>query len=112
MHTKSEGAVTLAEQVQRIKEMEQALNAWSVLADEGEGLLGRMEEALPQLERLVRYYSSEQWWVDLSACEGGLLPEDLACGVLSEDAVFDVLTSLYSLVEQVKTMNLKIGRIP
>jgi len=42
----------------------------------------------------------------------GRFPEDLPQGVLSEDAVFDLLTQLYGLAGMVKDMERRLGRIP
>ena len=47
-----------ASRIKRVEEMEAILNRWNGLAEEGEKLLEAMEEAMPELERLVAYYSS------------------------------------------------------
>lgn len=43
------------------------------------------------LRELEAYYGSEDWKQDLAADEQGLLPSDLKRGVLSEDAIWNVL---------------------
>lgn len=45
---------------------------------------------LPAYRRLSDYYQSEQWMADHEASNAGELPEGLLCGVLSEDAVYDL----------------------
>lgn len=44
------------------------------------------------LRKLEAYYGSPDWLTDKEMQESGALPEGLRCGVLSEDAVYDLLT--------------------
>ena len=98
--------------IARIREMETALNEWVDLGNKGEELLEEMTAHLPSLERLVAYYSSPDWNKDYYASDAGEFPEDLPQGVLSQDAVFDLLTLLRGLVLMAQSMNLRIARIP
>lgn len=98
--------------IRRVQEMETALNHWNSLAQDGEALLEAMDKAMPMLEHLVAYYSSPDWNEDYHASEAGAFPQDLPQGVLSQDAVFDLLTQLRSLVLTAQEMNLRIARIP
>ena len=98
--------------IARIREMETALNEWVDLGNKGEELLEEMTTHLPSLERLVAYYSSPDWNKDYYASDAGEFPEDLPQGVLSQDAVFDLLTLLRGLVLMAQSMNLRIARIP
>ena len=52
------------------------------------------QEALQELEA---YYGSEAWTQDFAADEAGLLPQDMKCGVLSEDAAWNVLEAWQEL---------------
>lgn len=98
--------------IQRVREMEKTLNEWVRLGDKGETLLEAMTAQLPALERLISYYSSPDWMRDSEDSNEGRFPEDLPQGVLSEDAVFDLLTQLYGLAGMVKDMERRLGRIP
>lgn len=98
--------------IRRVREMETALNEWADLGNQGEALLEAMTAKLPSLERLVAYYSSPDWMRDSEDSNEGRFPEDLSQGVLSEDAVFDLLTQLYGLAGMVKDMERRLGRIP
>ena len=98
--------------IARIREMETALNQWVDLGNKGEELLEVMTAHLPSLERLLAYYSSPDWMRDSEDSNAGRFPEDLPQGVLSEDAVFDLLTQLYGLAGMVKDMERRLGRIP
>jgi len=63
-----------------------------------------LKEALDAFEgnretagRLVSYMDSGQWKKDFEADEAGLLPYGFKRGVLSEDGLYDVLSSHYAL---------------
>lgn len=43
------------------------------------------------IKELAEYYGSSQWLEDYDADCSGLLPEDLKRGVLSQDAVYNLL---------------------
>lgn len=45
-----------------------------------------------KLRMLENYYTSGQWRDDYEADEQGLLPDDLKRGILSQDALYDLLT--------------------
>ena len=47
-----------------------------------------------QLRLLTQYYQGGQWLHDYELDEKGLLPRDLKRGVLSQDAVFDLLDEI------------------
>jgi len=80
------------ERIHRIEYMEQVLNR----AEESLKLLDKAMESYEnirkQLQELIEYYESPQWMEDFQADEQGLLPQDLKRGVLSEDAVYNLLT--------------------
>ena len=42
---------------------------------------------------LAEYYASDEWKQDFTDDEAGLLPKDLKRGVLSEDGIWNVLSS-------------------
>jgi len=46
------------------------------------------------LKILIDYYEGPLWREDFEADEAGKLPKDLKRGVLSEDAVYNLLTDL------------------
>ena len=52
------------------------------------------------MQLLSEYYASPLWREDFEADEAGLLPKDLKRGVLSEDAVYDLLSDYDALEKQ------------
>lgn len=61
-----------------LKKLTEAANAYAALQAD----LGELED----------YYGSSAWMQDYEADESGLLPADLKRGVLSQDAVYDLLS--------------------
>ena len=85
------------EQIERIQYYES-------LMDKVAPVLGNLEEALDafdgiqeDVKELAAYYDDDAWREDFEADEAGQLPRDLKRGVLSEDGLYDVLSSHYAL---------------
>ena len=72
-------------------ESEQAVRALSEA-------LERYEAIQPSLKKLSDYYGSTLWMKDFEDDEAGKLPKELKRGVLSEDAVYDLLTDHHELI--------------
>lgn len=58
----------------------------------------RYEAIQPSLRKLSDYYGSTRWMKDYEDDEAGKLPKDLKRGVLSEDAVYDLLVDHHELI--------------
>ena len=91
-------------QTERIERMEQNLervtNALRVLND----ALDEYEAARDALQELDTYYGSDTWKQDFSDDEQGRLPQNLKRGVLSEDAIWNVLEDYRTLKERVSSL--------
>ena len=79
------------DQIERISAMEAALDAASAAVAGLEQALEAYLAAQEQVEALDEYYAGDDWRRDFEDDEAGLLPADLKRGVLSEDAVYDLL---------------------
>lgn len=77
---------------ERIEMMEQALGASSAAVKKLSEAMDEYERAQKAIKSLFDYYGSVLWMQDYEADEAGKLPEDLPRGVLSEDAVYDLIT--------------------
>ena len=77
--------------IERITDMEQRFNR----VDEALRALEIAMDTIISLEddilELDAYYSGNEWKADFRSDELGLLPQDLKRGVLSEDAIWDLL---------------------
>ena len=80
------------EQIERIRDMESCLDASEKAIRELSEALSAYEEAQLQYRKLSDYYGSGLWRQDFEDDEAGKLPKDLKRGVLSEDAVYDLIT--------------------
>ena len=93
------------EQIERIRYMEQIL-------DEGVAVVSALSDTLEQycaiqgrLEELSAYYHSPQWLQDFDDDATGKVPNNLKRGVLSEDAVYHLLTEMDSLKRRFKELS-------
>lgn len=80
------------EQIERITQMEQCLDATEKAIQELSEALSAFEEVQLQYRQLNDYYGSDAWMQDYEDDEAGKFPQDLKRGVLSEDAVYDLIT--------------------
>lgn len=91
--------------IERIKEMERCLDASRAAVDRLEEAFGAYEAVQKDYLRLSDYYGSAKWNSDYDADAAGKLPADLKRGVLSEDAVYDLITDNHELaVRMLKTI--------
>ncbi len=79
-------------QIKRIQEMEKLLNECRKVLDNYDKALDDYKSVQEKIEKLEAYYTSKRWMKDYEDYEAGKIPKDLPCGVLSEDAVYDLLT--------------------
>ena len=77
--------------VKRIEKMEEILDNANRIMDELEEKFEELREYQEKIKELEEYYTGEDWKEDFELDEEGKLPEDLKRGVLSEDAVYDML---------------------
>ena len=79
------------EQTERIARMEQLLEVASRAVKGLAAALDDYKAAQEALRELEAYYGSEEWRQDFAADEAGHLPKEMKRGVLSEDAVWNLL---------------------
>lgn len=81
-----------SEQILRICEMEAHLNQADAAVRTAEAALDALDAVHGSILALSDYYNGPLWRLDFEADEAGLLPSDLRRGVLSEDAVYNLLS--------------------
>lgn len=77
--------------IERISRMEDILDKANRVLDELEQSLDEYNRIQAEIDELDKYYSGRNWKKDFSLDESGQLPKDLKRGVLSEDAIFNLL---------------------
>ena len=85
-------------QIDRIRQMEECLDASAAAVEKLGAALKEYEAVQKQYKKLSDYYGSSAWMKDFEADEKGMLPADLKRGVLSEDAVYDLIIENRELV--------------
>ena len=78
-------------QIERIEKMESQLDECAAVVREFSGALEKFEAIQGKIAELSQYYGSAEWFSDFDDSNSGKLPTGLKCGVLSEDAVFNLL---------------------
>lgn len=80
-------------QIERIQYMEQLLD-YVIKARKEQNINPQKSARIQEAIRiLAEYYGSDEWKQDFADDEAGLLPKDLKRGVLSEDGIWNVLSS-------------------
>lgn len=92
------------DQLERITYMENILREAEEALPALEAALERYAALRERLKELEAYYSGGEWMKDFEDDSAGKLPQDLRRGVLSEDAVYDLLTDRNCLLERMREL--------
>ncbi|EUB27431.1 DUF4298 domain-containing protein [Fusobacterium sp. CM22] len=80
-------------QKERIEKMEKILSNSSKLLEELEEILDKLEKDSKNYDELIKYYYSNNWVKDKEDFEKDLLPDVESTHVLTEDGIYDMMTS-------------------
>ena len=100
----------IAEKIKRIEEMEKILDKSADIFREVNLALDKLEKNFSDYRKLDEYYSSKNWFSDANDYNNGNLPQDLKCGVLSEDAAYDLFGDSHELAIRMVEIAAKILR--
>ncbi len=90
------------EQTERIRHMEQILDQATAAVAALTEALEQYQALLPALDELEAYYDGTLWRQDYEDDEAGRIPSGLKRGVLSEDAVYNLLDENRQLQEALR----------
>ena len=90
------------DQLERIAYMEKILDEATEAVSALQNALERYIALQDRLQELAAYYGSVQWRQDFEDDSTGKLPQELKRGVLSEDAVYDLLCQCSEMEKQIK----------
>lgn len=93
--------------IKRIQENEERLDRLTVIMRDLENALDNFEESQALLKDLNEYYGSKEWFKDKDAYETGKI-ERIKAGVLSEDAVWNLITDVIRIKEKIQEISDKI----
>ena len=85
------------QQIARISKMERHLYNATAAVKRLAAALDKWESVQEAIAALDNYYGSNLWRQDFADDEAGLLPADLKRGVLSEDAIWNLLVDVREL---------------
>ena len=85
------------EKIERIQRMESYLNDYAKTLEETKQAMEQLKEHQESYIQLRDYYSSQVYFDDLELSNQTDFPADLPCGVLSEDAVYDLLDEHFQM---------------
>ena len=85
------------EKIERIQRMESYLNDYDKTLEETKQAMEQLKEHQESYIQLRDYYSSQVYFDDLELSNQADFPADLPCGVLSEDAVYDLLDEHFQM---------------
>ena len=83
--------------IERIQRMESYLNDYDKTLEETKQAMEQLKEHQESYIQLRDYYSSQVYFDDLELSNQTDFPADLPCGVLSEDAVYDLLDEHFQM---------------
>ena len=84
-------------QLDRIQKMEKHLNKYTETLAAAQAALAELEAGQKDYIQLRDYYSSQEFFEDAAFSNGPDFPENIACGVLSEDAVYDLMNEHFQM---------------
>ena len=85
------------DKIKRIQKMEGYLNDYAMTLEDTKKAVDRLKEHQESYIQLRDYYSSQAYFDDLDLSNQAGFPADLPCGVLSEDAVYDLLDEHFQM---------------
>ena len=94
--------------IDRIREMEEILDEAAPAVEALCTALEAYENLYEKIRKLEGYYSGGQWMRDYEADELGKLPKELKRGVLSEDAIYDLLADEQAMKERLCRLEEKL----
>lgn len=92
------------EQIVRISKMESVLRESLDVFERLGTALEDYADLQDRLRELSAYYESPLWRLDLDCDEAGLLPQALPRGVLSQDAVYNLLDDERELLRRMREL--------
>lgn len=94
--------------LKKIAEMEELLNSLDAVTAEMEEQFEKWLAMQKDYDRLADYYHSDQWMDDHEDSNKGVIPKGMPQGVLSEDAVYNLMIRQRELAREMALASIKI----
>ena len=85
----------------RVMEMEAIYDKAREILDEADERVSEYMDFQKEISELEKYYTSPAWKEDLEADEAGKIPSSIKRGILSEDAIYDLLEDNKKIMQQI-----------
>ena len=92
----------ISKNIKRITEMEEKLDRVQSVLEKLSESLEEYRSVSKDIKVLEKYYTGKNWREDLKLDEEGRLPRDLKRGVLSEDAIYDLLELNKEIISELR----------
>ena len=101
-----------AKRIAKIEKLENDFDLVRSVANDMDEALYNFAAVQRRIERLFQYQESGEWQKDFEADEKGELPKNMKRGILSEDALDELLTDVTLLRERMKEFlsDVKVGK--
>ena len=76
---------------ERIESMTKILNESNEVTAELFDALEKYSELREKYRELIKYYNSDLWTKDFDSMTAGEISDEINCGVLNEDSVYDLI---------------------
>ena len=87
--------------IDRIKQMEKYFDESSKAIDKLNNALDNYLKIDKHYQKLIDYYISNKWMKDYEDDEKGKLPKNLKRGILSEDAIYDLIIEHKEIIKKI-----------
>ncbi|MGI6718827.1 MAG: DUF4298 domain-containing protein [Bacteroidales bacterium] len=82
--------MNLSDRIKNIEEMERIFDKMHSIIQTLDKACQEWDETISDFKRLMDYYSSPEWHEDVKDSNENVFPQDLKCGVLSEDGIYNL----------------------
>lgn len=93
--------------IERVREMETLLTRMQEVQSRLSEAIEDWHDALPDYQRIVKYYTGPRWMRDREDSDNGLFPDDLPQGCLSEDLIYNMMMTQRELAIQTAKVAIK-----
>ena len=92
----------------RIDKYEKILDKSNKIISELTILLDEYRNVQPELSALAKYYGSRTWMRDFTDYEQNKLPKNIKAGILSEDAIYNILDNNREIAKDMQKIAMNI----
>ena len=95
----------IEERIARIKHLEQNYDECNISIEEFKDQIKKFKSIYPKIAELNEYYNDGSFLEDYKMDEKGQIPQDLKRGILSEDAIYDLLMEFDKIDQSIKELD-------